>query len=228
MAGSTKRLTVTDWGLIGYKEALCRQIQLVDERLGELSEDSLILVEHYPVVTIGRSGGHDDLIVPEDVLRHNGIELYQADRGGKATFHEPGQLVVYSITKLENNDVRLYIRTLLEAAAAVLRAYGLNPEFKDGRPGLWVQSQKIVCVGVSVKKGVTYHGIAINVNNDLKGYKWIVPCGHSGEVFTSIMKECGGFVAMSEVKRAVIKEFKRCFHYGDSSWGLIRIRYQEE
>jgi lipoate-protein ligase B len=160
--------------------------------------------------------------MPEDFLRHNGIELYQVDRGGRATFHEPGQLVVYPIIKLENDDVRLYVRTLLESAAAVLRAYGLNPEFKDGRPGLWVQSQKIVCVGVSVKKGVTYHGIAINVNNDLKGYEWIVPCGHSGEAFTSIMKEGGGFVEMSEVKRAVIKEFKRSFHYGDSSEADIR------
>jgi lipoate-protein ligase B len=212
-----KKINVLDWGLVGYNEALRRQTKLVEERVSGLSGDSLVFLEHHKTVTIGCSGGYDDLLVSETILRNAGIELFQVDRGGKATFHEPGQLVVYPIIKLEDNDLPLYVRTLLEASAAVLQAYGLNPMFKDGKPGLWVRDCKIVSIGVSLKQGVTYHGLAINVNNDLTGFQLIVPCGHRGETFTSIMREHGEYIEMAEVKNLFANEFKGRFLYYDES-----------
>lgn len=208
-----KKLNVLDWGLVAYDRALRRQTKLVEDRVRGLSGDSLVFVEHYKTVTIGCSGGYSDMLVSEEILRNAGIELFQVDRGGKATFHEPGQLVVYPIIRLEDNDLPLYVRTLLVVSAAVLKAYGLDPMFKDGQPGLWVCDRKIVSIGVSLKQGVTYHGLAINVNNDLMGFQLIVPCGHRGETFTSIMKEHGEFIEMAEVKNLFANEFKGRFLY---------------
>jgi lipoate-protein ligase B len=202
-----------DWGLLGYEESVRRQLQLVEDRCSEATEDSLILVEHPPAVTIGRSGGRKDLLMPEEYFCREGIELHQVSRGGKATFHEPGQLVIYPIIKLKDNDVGLFVLTVLESAAAVLRAYGFCPEFKNGSPGLWVRSRKIASIGVCVKEGVTYHGLSLNVNNDLRGSQLIIPCGHAEEVFTSMAKECGQSIKMIEVKKLFVGEFKKRFQY---------------
>jgi len=215
VAVSTEHIRVMDWGLLGYEESVRRQLQLVEERCSGVAGDSLILVEHPPAVTIGRSGGQSDLLMPEAYFHREGIGLHAVSRGGKATFHEPGQLVIYPIIKLKDNDIQLFVFTFLESAAAVLRAYGLRPEFKDGRPGLWVRSRKTASIGICVKEGVTYHGLSINVNNDLRGSRLIVPCGHAGEVFTSMARERGESVNMDEVKKTFIGEFKKRFHYED-------------
>jgi lipoate-protein ligase B len=211
----TENIRVIDWGLLGYEESVRRQLQLVEERCSGVIGDSLIFVEHHPAVTIGRSGGQSDLLMPEEYFHREGIELHEVSRGGKATFHEPGQLVVYPIIKLKDNDIGLFVFTLLESAAAVLLAYGLRSEFKDGRPGLWVRSRKIASVGICVKEGVTYHGLSINVNNDLRGSQLIIPCGHAEEVFTSMAKEYGESIKMAEVKKIFIGEFRKCFQYED-------------
>jgi lipoate-protein ligase B len=213
VAVSADYIRVMDWGLLGYGESVRRQLQLVEERCSGVIGDSLILVEHHPAVTIGRSGGQSDLLMPEAFFHREGIELHRVSRGGKATFHEPGQLVIYPIIKLKDNDIGLFVGTLLESAAAVLRVYGLRSEFKDGRPGLWVRSQKIASVGICIKERVTYHGLSINVNNDLRGSQLIVPCGHAEEVFTSMAREYGQSINMVEVKKFFIGEFKKRFQY---------------
>jgi lipoate-protein ligase B len=215
MAAVSEIINVMDWGLLGYGESVRRQLKLVEERCSGAAGDSLILVEHPLAVTIGRSGGQGDLLMPEAYFHREGIELHAVSRGGKATFHEPGQLVVYPIVKLRDNDVKRFVFTLLESAAAVFRAYGLRPEFKEGRPGLWVGSRKIASVGLCIEEGVTYHGLSMNVNNDLRGSRLIIPCGHAGEVFTSMAGELGESVDMAKVKKLFIGEFKKRFQYGN-------------
>ena len=149
-----KRLQVLEWGLLAYGEAFERQLALVEDRIAGISPDRLVLVEHPHVITIGRSGGLKDLRISREALKQKGVEFYQVDRGGMATFHGPGQLVAYPIIKLQQKDLHHYLRTLLQTVAAVLRNYGLKPELKEGSPGIWVGSNKIACVGIAVRRWV--------------------------------------------------------------------------
>jgi lipoic acid synthetase len=216
-------LEVMDWGRLGYNDAFQRQLTLVEERINGSAPDCLIFVEHPSVVTLGRSGSQKDLCISETELHQRGVEFYAVDRGGQATFHGPGQLVAYPIIKLAAKDLHRYLRTLLEVVAAVVRTYGLKPMVKNGRPGVWVDSGKIASVGIAVKKWITYHGIALNVNNNLDGFKWIVPCGHRGERITSLQALLGQSVNLAEVKKIFIQEFQKSFGYGDQPGDLQRI-----
>jgi lipoic acid synthetase len=204
-------LEVLDWEHLGYKEAYERQLALVEERINGSVPDRLILVEHPPVATLGRSAGRDDLCISAAAIRQKGIDIYTADRGGQATYHSPGQLVAYPIIKLVEKDLHRYLRALLAVVAAVLRSYDIKPVFKDRRPGIWVNSAKIASVGIAVKKWVTYHGVALNVNNDLDGFNWIVPCGHRGENMTSLRHCLKHAVSLAEVKKRFIREFRQTF-----------------
>jgi len=205
-------LEVLDWGHLGYQEAFERQLALVEERINGAVPDRLILVEHPPVATLGRSGSKDDLCISEAALRQKGVDIYTVNRGGQATYHGPGQLVAYPIVKLVEKDLHRYLQALMAVVAAVLRGYDLNPVLKDRRPGIWVDSAKIASVGIAVKKWVTYHGVALNVNNDLDGFNWIVPCGQRGEKMTSLQRCLKRAVNFAEVKKRFIKEFRKTFN----------------
>ena len=205
-------LEVLDWGHLGYKEALERQLAMVEERINGSVSDRLILVEHPPVATLGRSGSSDDLCITEAELRYKGIDIFTVDRGGQATVHGPGQLVAYPIVRLVEKDLHRYLQELMAVVAAVLRSYDLKPVFKARRPGIWVDSGKIASIGIAVKKWVTYHGVALNVNNDLDGFNWIVPCGQRGENMTSLQLCLKHAVNISEVKRRFVEEFRRTFN----------------
>ena len=206
-------LEILDWGRLGYNAAFQRQLALVEERINGSAPDRLVLVEHPPVITLGRSGSQKDLCISEAALHQRGVEFYAVDRGGQATFHGPGQLVAYPIIKLTEKDLHRYLQTLLEVVAAVLRTYGLKPAFKQGRPGVWVDSGKIASVGIAVKKWVTYHGVALNVTTDLEGFNWIVPCGNRDELITSLHALLGQSIELAEVKKIFIKEFRKSFGY---------------
>jgi len=210
---SISPLQVIDWGLLAYDEAMKLQEALVSERIAELSPDRLVLVEHPPVVTIGRSGSSKDLRESEEVIKGKGAMVFRVDRGGMATFHGPGQLVVYPIIKLKTKDLHLYLQMLLDAVAAVLRSYGLNPEFRKRKPGVWTGSGKIASVGISVRKWVTYHGIALNVNTDLDWFGSINPCGDPHAKVTSMERELGRSLDAAEVKDRFIDIFCRVFGY---------------
>jgi lipoic acid synthetase len=212
-----KALETLDWGSLPYGEALKRQMDLVEERIAGSSSDRFVLVEHPPVVTIGRSGGLKDLRISKEALKQKGVDLYHVDRGGMATFHGPGQLVAYPIIKLQLKDLHQYLYTLLHTIATVLRSYGLEPVFNEGRPGIWVGSSKIASVGIAVRRWVAYHGIALNVNADLKAFNLIVPCGHPAETITSMEQELGKSIDLEEVKLYFIKEFCKSFKYTDES-----------
>jgi lipoic acid synthetase len=210
-------LEIIDWNVLPYKEALTRQKALVSERIAQASPDQLILVEHPSVITVGRSGDKNDLCRSEALLRQKGIETFYVDRGGRATFHGPGQLIAYPIIKLEEKDLHAYLQKLLNAAIALLRKYGLTPKLKSGRPGIWVNDAKIASVGIAVKKWVTYHGLALNVNTDLNGYKYIVPCGQPGQAVTSMEQALGVSLDLAKVKNRFIAEFAKSFGYTENT-----------
>jgi len=210
---STSRLQVLDWGLLPYGEALKLQEALVSERLAEISPDRLVVVEHPPVITIGRSGSLKDLRDTEAVLNRRGALIFRVDRGGMATFHGPGQLVAYPILKLSRKDLHLYLKMLLDTVAAMLWGYGLKPGLKRGRPGVWAGSAKIASVGISARRWVTYHGIALNVNTDLHWFDTIAPCGNPDEKITSMERELGHPLDLTEVKDRFIETFCRVFEY---------------
>lgn len=212
MTGNPKDpLEILYWGVVGYEEALRRQACMVAERIAGRCPDRLLLLEHPPVVTIGRSGGLEDLCVGPDVLRRNGVALHRVDRGGRATFHGPGQLVAYPVLKLDDRDLHAYMGRLLDTVAAVLRDYGLAPELKDGAPGVWVGGAKIASVGIGVRRWVTYHGVALNVATDPAGFGMIVPCGRPDERITTIAKETGRPADLAEAKARFARAFRRVF-----------------
>lgn len=200
-------IQVIDWGILDYSKALVRQQQMVDERIKNRSPDRLVLVEHPSVVTIGRSGSLSDLHISKEVLDKKGIALHKVDRGGRATFHGPGQLVVYPIVKLVDKDLHTFLKRLLDTVADVLQSYGLIPEYKEKKPGLWVNGAKIASVGLAVRKWVTYHGIALNVSTDPGWFDLIVPCGQPDEKITSMERERRAFVNLPDIK----KRFADCF-----------------
>jgi len=206
-------LEVQDWGNVEYEESLRRQRAMAEERVADKAPDRLVLVEHPPVVTIGRSGSDVDLLLPEETLKEKGIMVSHVERGGMATFHGPGQLVAYPVIKLREKDLHLFLNGLLGAMEEVLAGCGLRPKRKKGQPGLWVNSAKIASVGVAVRKWVTFHGIAVNVNTDPQWFDCIVPCGHPGEQITSIGRELGRAIDMGEVKDRFVQAFSRCFSY---------------
>ncbi len=212
MATGEQDLEVIDWGLLDFEEAFHRQKMFLEERMDDRSPDRLVFVEHPSVVTIGKSGSSSDLLVPEKMLHRRSVKVCQVNRGGMTTVHGPGQLVVYPIVKIRGGDVHRFVRDLLEVFVAVLKSYGLHPEL-GSEPGIWVEQAKIASIGLAVKRGISYHGVALNVNTDLSLFGMIVPCGHPGARTTSMAQELRCAVDMVEVKERVTEHFIRIFGY---------------
>ena len=186
-------LWVCHLGTLEYREALALQERVRDARQRELVPDVLLTLEHWPVYTRGRRSGNDELPMGIDWYRTQGIDVVDTDRGGKVTYHGPGQLVGYPIVRVD--DVVAYVRLLERALVAVLAAEGVvaraRPEEGPEYTGVWAEDRKIASIGVHVARGVTTHGFAINVENDLQPFNWIVPCGLSHVQMTSLIKETG-------------------------------------
>lgn len=204
-------LEVIDLGVLAYEESLQVQHAMLRERIADEIPDRLLLVTHPSVITIGKSGGSPDVLVPVDELARRGIRVVGTDRGGKTTWHGPGQLVAYPVLKLGNRDVHSHVRDLLNVVRAVLEDYGLEGELRPGSPGVWVGGRKIASIGISVRKWVTYHGVALNVSPELSDFDLIVPCGAPGQAITSIERELGRRVDLDEVKRRFTGHFERVF-----------------
>ncbi|MDM8541409.1 lipoyl synthase [Desulfococcaceae bacterium HSG9] len=212
-AGAKANLQISDWGKLDYGRAFCQQKELVRNRIEGSYCDHLVFAEHPPVVTIGRSGGITDLCVDQETLRSQDVALHKTDRGGKATFHGPGQMVVYPVLKLRDQDLHAYLHKLLQITAEVIESYGLKTKFKQGQPGIWVSDAKIASVGIAVRKQVAYHGIALNVHIDTRWFDLIIPCGRPGEKITSLKRELEIPPEMSQVKKRFVKVFCRTLHY---------------
>jgi lipoyl(octanoyl) transferase len=186
-------LWVCHLGTLEYRDALALQERVREARQQELVPDVLLTLEHWPVYTRGRRSGADELPMGEEWYRRQGIDVVDTDRGGKVTYHGPGQLVGYPIVRVD--DVVAYVRMLERALISALAAEGITararPEEGPEYTGVWVQERKIASIGVHVARGVTTHGFAINVENDLQPFGWIVPCGLEGVRMTSLIAETG-------------------------------------
>ena len=179
-------------GLTPYEEALELQRALARERIsGAIPEDMLLLVEHPPVVTMGRSAKASNLISSSDYLASKGVELFEVERGGDVTFHGPGQLVGYPIIDLKRHrqDLHWFLRQVEEALIRTLAAYSIPGERSTGYTGVWTNGRKIASIGVHTRDWVTWHGFALNVTTDLSYFDLIVPCGIDGVTMTSIESE---------------------------------------
>jgi lipoate-protein ligase B len=195
-------LVVERLGRVGYREALARQEAAVEARRRGEAPDRLLLLEHPPVVTLGRGARPESLRVPADELRRRGIEVCTAARGGDVTYHGPGQLVGYLIVSLigaarAEPDVHAHLRSIEAALADALRRLGVPPRAIPGLTGVFVDDaapgipRKIASIGVGVRHWVTWHGFALNVDLDLAAFDPIVPCGLSGVAMTSLARELG-------------------------------------
>jgi lipoyl(octanoyl) transferase len=191
-AGAVDELWVCHLGTVDYREALDLQERVRTARQADEVPDVMLMLEHWPVYTRGRRSGAGELPMGEDWYRAQGIDIVDVDRGGKITYHGPGQLVGYPIVRVD--DVVAYLRTLEDALAAALRQEGIadargRPEDGPDYTGVWIGERKIASLGVHLAKGVTTHGWAVNVENDLQPFSWVVACGLPAVQMTSLIKE---------------------------------------
>jgi len=174
-------------GVVPYDEALALQQRLRTARQADLVPDILLLLEHPPVYTRGRRTAPGELPMGQAWYAERGIEVVDTDRGGRVTYHGPGQLVGYPIMRIA--DVIVYLRTMEQAIIAALADEGVSARVRDGLTGVWVDDRKIASIGVHVSRGVTTHGFAVNVENDLRPFEWVVACGIQGVRMTSLERE---------------------------------------
>ncbi len=196
-------LTIRDCGLTDYEETLREQKQLVTQRRNGQISDTVLLVEHRPVITLGARRLINKLLVSPEVPAERGIAVVEIRRGGGATAHNPGQLVFYPILELRGVNLKVgeYIRELEAIGIELLEQLGVCGERRKGLPGIWVGDKKIGFIGVRISRGITYHGMAINIHNDLTIFDYIVPCGLEGVVVTSVLAKTGKEYPMAEVKQ---------------------------
>src|SRR3954463_9233387 len=189
-----RELWTVSLGRVPYSEALELQRNVARDRIsGAISQDVLLLVEHPPVVTLGRASKEKHLVASPAFLRSKGVELFEVERGGDVTFHGPGQLVGYPIMDLKKHrqDLHWYLRKIEEALINTLADFGIPGERNTAYTGVWTRGKKIASIGVHAREWVTWHGFALNVTTDLSYFDLIVPCGIPGVVMTSIAHESG-------------------------------------
>ena len=212
----TRTLQVKDVGRMAYGPALDLQLDMVARRTAEEIPDTLILVEHPPVITMGRKARDSDILVPMETLRAAGAEVHRVTRGGEATYHGPGQLVGYTIINLYHHQrkLRLFIERMEEVFIRLLdRHYGIAAHRDDEHRGVWVGDEKIAAIGISVSRGITMHGFAFNVDPDLSHFNWIVPCGIRDRGVTSLARLSGSPPDPKKVKDQVVETFGEVYGY---------------
>src|SRR5712692_2622371 len=193
-----------DLGRMEYGEALGLQKELAARRAKGEIPDSLILVEHDHVITLGRK------TTPANFKPQN-IPVFQVERGGDATYHGPGQLVGYPIILLADHDVRRHVRNIEEALLRAVHTFGIHGERVEGHPGVWVGGKKLASIGVAVTNWVTYHGFALNVNTEMSYFHLIKPCGLDPGTMTSMEQLTGRRIDFTEAKREVVSRFSEVF-----------------
>jgi lipoyl(octanoyl) transferase len=249
-----KSCQIVDLGLIGYANAYALQKRLVAARKADAVGDVLLLCEHTPVITQGRNGKREHLLVSENVLRQRNVEFYETSRGGDVTYHGPGQLVGYPILQLGaiRKDVVWYVRMLEEVMIRTTREFGICAEREAGKTGIWVPgekkefirssprgeqpaeiaAEKLGAIGVHISRWVTSHGFAYNVSTDLRNFDLIVPCGIAGRKATSLEKLLGRAVNGKEVAPKMVRHFGDVFGLEigagtkDELLGMLELREQ--
>jgi lipoate-protein ligase B len=194
----------TVWlGEVGYREALALQHTYIDRRAERKIADTLLLLTHPHVYTLGRAGDEANLLVPRESLAGEGIPVERVGRGGDVTYHGPGQLVGYPICLMERPDVHRFVRSIEAALIDALGEFGIAGRRLEGLTGVWVGERKIASIGVGIRKWVTYHGFALNVDTDLSYFRRIHLCGLKGREATSMAEVRGGAPPMDQVREAV-------------------------
>ena len=210
-----RELWTASLGRVPYAEALELQRHIARDRItGAVAQDVLLLVEHPPVVTLGRASKQKHLISSPAFLESKGVELFEVERGGDVTFHGPGQLVGYPIIDLKRHrqDLHWYLRKIEEALINTLADYDIPAERNPSFTGVWTRGKKIASIGVHARDWVTWHGFALNVTTDLSYFDLIVPCGIDGVVMTSIARELGiEHVSDQDVRDRVSAKFAEAF-----------------
>lgn len=207
-------LNCFDLGSLEYLYALTLQEDLIRQRCRGEGEDTLFLLEHLPVFTLGRGAEEKHLLTPRE------IPIHRVSRGGEVTFHGPGQLVGYPLIDLTQHgrDVHLYLRGLESVLIEILATFGIMARREKGKTGVWVNEKKIASIGVGVRRWVTYHGFALNVATDLSYFADIVPCGLVGVQMTSMAEVLHAPVDVVSIKPLVATTFARYFGYKDIIW----------
>lgn len=207
-------LLTTQLGTVSYAVALELQRDLARRRIaGEIDEDLLLLLEHPPVVTLGRTAKEAHIISSPERLRARGIEVHEVERGGDVTFHGPGQLVGYPIFDLKRHrqDLHWYLRQVEEALIVALEEVGIEAERNSGYTGVWTRGRKIASIGVHARDWVTWHGFALNVTTDLSYFDLIVPCGIPQVQMTSVTRELGTSFTVDRMSAVVARAFGEVF-----------------
>ena len=212
-------MSVFHLGTVEYEEACRLQEELATARARGERGDALLVLQHPPVITIGRGGGEEDILAPAPLLRRAGVRVLPTDRGGRATYHGPGQLVVYPILALPEGNLYDYVWRLEEAVIRVLSAYGLAAGRVEKHPGVWInpstgsgpRGDKIAAVGIAVRDGITRHGLALNVAPQMAHFDLLIPCGIADRGVTSMERELGWAPDMVEVAERFVRAFAEVF-----------------
>ncbi len=213
LAGNKRCCGIVDLGRASYRSVHRLQEALVATRRAGHIDDVLLLVEHDPVITVGRSDDGQSLRTSRKLLARRAIEIVECERGGKATYHGPGQLVGYPIIDLRRGEIDLheYLRRLEQVLIVALAGVGIPGYRREGMTGVWVANRKIAAIGIAVRNWVAFHGFALNVTCDLEPFEWIVPCGLAGVEITSVEEVSRKAVDMAVMSRLVAEAFCRVF-----------------
>lgn len=211
-------MNILDLGTCDYERAFEIQLELVEKVQTGKVRDTLILVEHPPVITLGRNAIEENVLMSQIQLKEEGIALHASSRGGDVTYHGPGQLVgypIFNIKERHGGSIRIFVNNLEEIFIRLLdEVWGISAMRDPCNAGVWIGHEKIVALGLAVKRGVTMHGFAFNVYPDLSHYKAIVPCGLADRGVTSLEKVTGRKADMDDVKKLVTSAFIRQYGFG--------------
>ncbi|MCK5758173.1 MAG: lipoyl(octanoyl) transferase LipB [Clostridiales bacterium] len=212
-----RNVKVIDLGTMEYGECLELQRKLRDQRIADEIGDTLLLVEHTPVLTMGRRGQNDNVVVSEEFLKENGIDVHWVERGGDVTYHGPGQLVVYPIFNLIHfgKDIHTFVDNLINSISVVLKdEFGLTSHREDGKhTGVYIGKDKIAAIGLAIRRWVSMHGFAFNINTDLSHFRWIVPCGLNDRGVTSVKEQIGKEVDYNKVKIKIVEAMAKIYDF---------------
>lgn len=211
------QLNIVKLGQIEYDEAYKLQQEIVKLRQDKVINDTLLLLEHLPVITVGRSGDNENIIVPQEFLAENNVNVHYVNRGGDVTYHGLGQIVGYPIIDLANHgkDLKLYVSKLEDVIIKLLKEeFNIHAYTKDMKyTGVWVGDDKITAIGVLIKRWVTMHGFAFNVNTNLDHFKWIIPCGIQDKGVISLKSLLGKELDLNDMNDLIVKYFCDGFGY---------------
>ncbi len=220
-----RHLDLRQLGRAGYQPTLDLQIELRDKVHADSSTEYLLLVEHPPVITLGRRANKANVLLGEDELRRRGFEVHEITRGGDVTYHGPGQIVGYPILSLNRHKLGLrdYMRALEEALIRTVGEFGIEGSRIDGLTGVWTAKGKVAAIGVAIRSWVSYHGFALNVDPDLDHFRVITPCGISDKPVTSMSQLVGRKLTVAEVLPVVERHFREVFGFEPAASGRKRL-----